>query len=446
MNSRRRLLLAFLLAKAVPLTLLGAEPQAEVRFQADGAAPGWVGEEVRLNLELWSDGFSFGRQLFALPEVEGAFLMQPDSSTIKLTERRGDETWQGLRYSLLLYPQRDGRLEVPPFDVSFEVSSGFGQPAEAFAFRTEPLFVEARLPPGVRPGQMVVTSSAFELDASWSPAPRAGEPLEVKVGDALTLEVTRSAERVPGMVFPPVPAFDIEGLAAYPDKPRVTDRINRGELRGERHDSITYLCEREGSYDLPAVRFQWWDPQREVLEERVIEAVSLQVAANPAFPSGSASAAAEEPAAGRGPVGKGVLVVVLAAALLWLPGRWVLRRLGAELERRRERVEAGEAWAFGRLRRACRRGDPAAAYRAASAWLARSSGPGRPRTLLGLAAALGDDSLANLARELQARLVGGDSSSWDGRPLLNALEKSRRQLRQAAARSGSLTPLNPARR
>lgn len=446
MSSPRRLLLSLLAVIAVPVAVLGAEPQAEVRFQADTDAPGWVGEEVRLNLELWSDGFSFGRQLFRLPEVEGAFLMQPDSSTVKLTERRGAATWQGLRYTLLLYPQRDGRLEVPPFDVSFEVSAGFGQPSAAFAFRTEPLSVEARLPPGVRPGQMIVTSSAFELDASWSPAPGAGEPLELKVGDALTLEVTRSADRVPGMVFLPVPVFDVEGLAAYPDKPRVNDRTDRGELRGQRHDSITYLCEREGSFELPAVRFQWWDPQREVLEERVVEAVSLQVAANPAFAAGDASATVEEPVAGRTRNGRALLAVLIAAALLWLPGRWLLRRLGAAFHRWRERVEAGEGWAFSQLRRACRQGDPAAAYRTASTWLARVGGPERPRTLLELATELADDSLGGQARELQARLVGGDRSPWDGRPLLKTLERTRRRLRQSAARPGSLAPLNPARR
>jgi len=444
-TSRRRLILSLWAAIAIPVTLFGAEPQAEVRFEVDSAAPRWVGEEVRLNLELWSDGFSFGRQLFRLPEVEGAFLMQPDSSTVKLTERRGAATWQGLRYTLLLYPQREGRLEVPPFDVSFDVSAGFGQPSAAFAFRTEPLSVEARLPPGVRPGQMLVTSSAFELNASWSPAPGADAPLELKVGDALTLEVTRSAERVPGMVFPPVPVFDIEGLAAYPDKPRVTDRTDRGELRGERHDSITYLCEREGRFELPAVRFQWWDPRREVLEERVIEAVALQVAANPAFASGDAAAADEPPPSGRNRIVGVITAVLLAAVLLWIPGRWLLRRLGAAVHRWRERVEAGEGWAFSQLRRTCRKGDPAAAYRAASTWLARVGGRERPRTLLGLAAEMADHSLGAQVRELQVRLLGDDGPAWDGRPLLQALEKIRRRLLQTATQTDCLAPLNPPR-
>ena len=130
-----------------------------------------MGEQATLNLELWSDGFSFRGQTFALPEVKGAFLMQPDATTVKLSERRGGATWQGLRYPLLLFAQREGRLVVPPFDVSFEVSAGFGQPVSKFQFRTPPLNVEARLPPGVRPGELLVTSSAVDFESSWTPQP-----------------------------------------------------------------------------------------------------------------------------------------------------------------------------------------------------------------------------------------------------------------------------------
>jgi hypothetical protein len=431
---------------AVPAALLGAEPQAEVRFSTDAYGPAWVGEEVRLNLELWSDGFSFGKQLFQLPEVEGGFLLQPDASTVKLTERRGGATWQGLRYRLLLYPQRGGRLEVPAFDVSFEASSGFGQPAAPFTFSTEPLSVEARLPPGVQPGQLLVTSSAFELDASWTPAPTAGEPLELTVGDALTLQVLRSADRVPGMVFPPIPIFEIDGLAAYPDKSRVTDRSDRGLLRGQREDSITYLCEREGQYELPAIRFRWWDPQREALEERVIEAVSLAVMPNPALAAETAPHASDQGSALPLRIGTVAAAVLLAAVLLWYPGRWIWPRLSARWRQWREEVEAGEPWAFRRLRSACRGGDPAAAYRAVSAWLRRTGGAAGPRTLLELAAVHGDDALAQQARDLQARLLDNSGSPWDGGPLLQALERARERLTRAAASRGSLAPLNPAGR
>ncbi|NCF62463.1 MAG: hypothetical protein GWP58_06395, partial [Gammaproteobacteria bacterium] len=79
--------------------------QGDIRFQPAREGTTWVGQELELQLELWSDGLSFGNQLFVLPEVKGAFLLQADSSTVKLNENRGGVPWQGLRYTFLLYPQ-----------------------------------------------------------------------------------------------------------------------------------------------------------------------------------------------------------------------------------------------------------------------------------------------------------------------------------------------------
>ena len=151
------LTLLLLSAQLLPVAA-AASLQGEVRLVAARAEPVWVGQEVELYLELWSDGFSFGDQLFALPEVKGGFLLQGDSSTVKLSESRAGASWQGLRYTLLLYPQAAGRLQVPAFEVRFSSRAGFGSEPTAFAYRTKPLAIEARLPPGANAGDLLVTT------------------------------------------------------------------------------------------------------------------------------------------------------------------------------------------------------------------------------------------------------------------------------------------------
>jgi hypothetical protein len=424
--------------------VVAAEPQAEIRFFADSQETPWVGEQATLNLELWSDGFSFRGQAFSLPEVKGAFLMQPDATTVKLSERRGGATWQGLRYPLLLFAQREGRLEVSPFDVSFEVSAGFGQPVAEFQFRTPPLSVEARLPPGAQRGELLVTSSAVDFESSWTPQPPGGEPLQLKVGDALRLRVDRTAERVPGMVFPPLPVFETGGLAAYPEKPRVTDRVDRGALVGMRSDSITYICEQAGRYELPAIRFQWWDPEREVLSEQLIEGVTLDVAPNPAFGAGPApGASADEVPSRRFGAWNSLGAVILVLALLLYPGRRLARGAGARWRLWRATVEARETWAFKQVRRACRNRDAGEAYRAIMTWLGRVGGTRRIATLSELAGAVGDSELATHARQLQASMLDKSKASWNGPKLLEALATARSRLLRSEDSCGSLPPLNP---
>jgi hypothetical protein len=315
-------------------------PQSDLRLLAGTAEPVWTGQETEIYLELWSDGFSFSDQSFVLPEVSGGFLLQTDASTVKLNETRDGVSWQGLRYVLLFYPQRPGRVEVPSFDVRFAAAAGFGMEAAEFAFRTEPLYVEVRQPPGSEPGAMLVTTSSFTLDAAWSRSVPDGEPLRLQTGDALTLDLQRRAADVPGMVLAPLEPPEIDGLGIYASRPVVTDRANRGELTGERRDALTFVCEKPGRYELPEWRFQWWDPKREVLEQRVVPAVTLEVVPNPSYAATTSGGQSERGLRWR-------LVGLLAAALVL--GGFALRYAGwldvraRQLRKKITRPEAGRS-------------------------------------------------------------------------------------------------------
>lgn len=433
---------------ALLLILLGGRVaadtlQGDLRFQAARSEPVWVGQELELYLEIWSDGFSFSGQSFVLPDVPGGFLLQPDSSTLKLNEKRGGASWQGLRYTFLLYPQRAGLLEVPAFDIRFSARAGFGTEPASFVFRTEPLTVESKLPPGADPGGLLVTSADFRLDASWRPERPVEGPIDLRVGDALTLEVVRRAGDVPGMVFAPLPRFEIDGLSAYPDRPEVNDRVNRGELTGNRTDRVTFVCEREGSFEIPGLTFQWWDPVDEVLETREIDPLRIEVAANPAF-AGSGSAAGEGGGLSRSAAAWAVILV--AAVLLGL----LLRRLAPQVlrwienwrRRARERREASEPWAFRQVRNACRAGDPARADAAIRRWQARSGRTGV--SLLEWAGESGNTALRSAALRLQESLADGSAENWQGAELVGLLEQQRRQPGRPEQDPHDLSPLNPA--
>jgi len=302
--------------------------QGEIRFAAERQGAVWLGQEVELYLDLWSDGFSFGDQLFVLPEVKGGYLLQADSSTVKLNENRNGVQWQGLRYTLLFYPQREGRLEVPSFEVRFSSRAGFGSEPAGFEFRTAPVFIEARLPPGADKGGLIVTSTSFTMEAAWTPVMSGDGPLDLQVGDAVTLKVTRRARDVPGMVFAPLPEFSIDGLGVYPEAAQVNDRINRGDLTGSRTDFITFICEREGSFKIPEMRFQWWDPEQEILAEKLIPEQELAVAANPAYASGAATVPSSS---GKWLNWKSVVVVIAGILLLVYPGRWLAQFMAGRL-------------------------------------------------------------------------------------------------------------------
>lgn len=400
--------------------LAGQAVQAEIRFSA-ASGEAWVGQGIDLHLELWSDALSFSGQNWVLPQVPGAILIQNDSAALNMNERRGGASWQGVRYSFQLYPQRQGSLSVPPFAVRFATRNGYGTEPRAWSFETPRLSLESRLPPGARPNELLLTTESFELQAEWSVGQPGDDAVELDVGDAIRLTVERQANDVPGMVFAPLKVPDIEGLGIYPDEPQVVDRNFRGSLTGTRRDVITFVCEKAGDYRLPGQRFSWWNPDTGELNEAVIPALAMKV--NPP-PAGTGNDGESDSGARLSTVLAKitawiVLLLVLAAA------GWVLRRpMSSWFTVRRDAMCAGERWAFWQVRASCLKGQANKAYAAINVWLQRCC-PGS--TQLELASSAGQGRLAGLLPDLQTRVASGQAENWNGKDLYQALKAWRRE-------------------
>ncbi len=119
---------------------------------------------------------------------------------------------------------------------------------------------------------MLVPTRSFQLDHDWQP-----ESTIAKTGDAFTLTVKRRANDISAMLLPPLPVYRTKGLAVCPQTPDINDKTNRGDLVGERSDSITWVVEEVGIYKIPGIRFKWWDPDRQELKRQVTPDIKLEV-------------------------------------------------------------------------------------------------------------------------------------------------------------------------
>jgi len=402
-----------------------------ISFQQDQEI--WAGQQVTVNLDLKSTGFSFSDTHFNLPDVSGAFLMQTDTTTIKFSEKTEGENWSVIRYPLALYPQKSGQLEIPPITVRFNTSAGFGSPDKAFEFQTEPLQLTVKLPPGVKEGTLLVTTASFDLTHDWQP-----ESGAAKTGDAFTLTVRRRADEISAMLLPPIPVFRTEGLATYPQAPEVNDKTNRGDLTGERIDSIIWVAEKPGNYDIPGIRFQWWDPDNHELKQQINPGLKLDVLASPADKTTTDTTNTSARADNNYLWLLLIVLTALAAVFLWLHfGR-----------RAANPAVDSEKLSFASLQAACKNNSAGQSHSALHAWLAWSSPPNgsnaRPATLDEFALAIGDTQLATELNQLQEAMVY-PNPNWQGAELLSTLQRIRRMInKQKAVQLGSrLAPLNP---
>lgn len=418
----------FLTCLLLPFTVAAQDTdvKASVAISVQQDQVIWAGQQVTLNLDLKTSGFSFSNSHFNLPEVSGAFLLQTDTTTIKFTENIDGESWQIIRYPLALYPQKAGLLEVPSINVRFSTSAGFGSTEKDFEFQTEPMKLTIKLPPGVKDGDLVVTTTDFELDYDWQPA-----SATVHTGDALTLRVRRRAKDISAMLLPPLPVFRTDGLATYPQAPDISDKTNRGDLTGERTDSIIWVVEKPGVYDIPGIRFQWWDPHSQALKQQIIAGKNLAILPSPAGKNTVDSSDLQVQPRNYFLWLLTIVSIAIAAILLWL-------RFG---NKQQEQAVDTEKTAFKTLQQACQNNRPAQTYAAMYVWLAWQ--PGSP-SLSEFRHACNDTQLSTELKLLQEALVSS-RSNWQGHTLRTALRRIRRKLHQQniVQSKAHLAPLNP---
>lgn len=240
----------------------------------------WVGQKVTISLELRAPGYFSSAVTFDLPDPQGVLLLPPVGRPVLSSETIDGVNYTVQRHELSAYPMRAGEQSVPAFSVRFEFKQAPSYTDEiAATLKTNPMSFTVKLPPGAEDLGLVISARDLKIQETWKPEP--GKQ-DVKAGAAFTRTITFTAPEVPGMVFPPFPAGRIEGLGIY-TKRQLLDRNDRGSLRGERRDVITYVCKRAGEFTIPAARYIWFDLETQQLRTVELAARTLKVVANPAL-------------------------------------------------------------------------------------------------------------------------------------------------------------------
>lgn len=256
---------------------IAQEPLVRSTLNAQGDV--WVGQRVILVVELLAPGVFSGAPSFGLPDPKGLLLIPPSESPVLSSEEIGGTSYTLQRHEVSVFAQRPGEWTIPSLTVRFSFKRNpLDKEAVPTTVRTQPIHVTAKLPPGAEKLGTVLSARNLTAVESWNP-----ELGKAKAGDAFTRTITFSAPDIPAMAFPPFPTRPIDGLGIYPKSPEVLDHSERGQLRGERRDVITYVCQRPGHFVIPAARLTWWDLDSSQLRTIDFPARSFDVTPNPAM-------------------------------------------------------------------------------------------------------------------------------------------------------------------
>ena len=313
----------------------------------------WVGQKVVLHVDvLAKDGWAQLKKVTEV-EVEGAYLLRLESQGTRLSETIDGDSYTGQRYDFMLFAQRDGKITVPPVPVDVEIKTWGADGGSRIERMSLPLveFV-TRTPPGAQGTRGLISTSNLSASQEWNP-----ETESPVVGDAIKRRITLRAEDVSGMAFAPTLHNEMENLGIYPGEPTVDDKFARGDLTGTRVETVTYVVERAGDFELPSVELSWWNIDTQELQHIVLPGLALQVTGGPAV----ASQANE-----RSSWSALIALLVVVVALLVFGGRL----LAGWTAWRQARNETEAAY-FRCIRRSARNGDQNAVLRDTMRWLDR---------------------------------------------------------------------------
>lgn len=418
-----------------PSTVFSADDETPQPVEIDVPNPkAWVGQRLSFTVKVRAPGSFVGATSFTLPQISRAVIVQVGSPVVS-SEDVGDESWFVQTHEFALYSQASGQVTIPAFEVRYSNRDGFTGPSTDHSEQTPAAQVEIQRPPDQAPNVFLVTTDNIKVEEKWEPSPG-----KAQQGDVIQRVITQTADEVSGMVLAPPPSKVPEGVQVYLKSPEVTDNTERGEFTGQRRDTVKYQLQRSGQITLPAIRYVWWDPEKESFGSTTLPEVTFDVAAAPQ------PHIADTDNQNRA----------------WLP--WIMLTVAAliafaatQTQRIRGCWQTLHRWwnppervASKKLIQACQSNNASAAEAAWSEWQNVTSSDQN------VSAELNPAELDAAIMELHRSLYGGDvDSSWNGQPLRQAFERSRQhgsvgqfgsvgQLGSVGERvSRPLPPLNP---
>ncbi len=416
MNSCRSttLVLLLLMSFARPAESAGFKP-ATVRVKDQTY---WVGQRVPLFVELRAEGSFSGAASFSLPKIPRVVILKIGDPVISSEEVDGESVFVQT-HEFALFSQQSGTVDVPAFAVRFSHHHGFTGPVKDEAVQIPASSIKIKRPAGSDENAYLVTTSSLKISETWEPQPGSTQP-----GAIFHRTIRQEADGVSGMALAPPPESAPAGIRVYLDSPEVSDDTERGAFQGQRIDKITYAMQSPGTWNLPAIKYVWWDPEKQQFGSKTLPAVTFTVPAPPASKTVETD--------GEQSYRWGIWLLpgfVLIALVIWQRHRVIhcVRPVWRSWN-------PPERIASRRLLQACRRNDPKAAE---AAWLEWENWQAADFQLT--------QSLRAAVIDLQSSLFGRQSpGSWCGTELARALrEQLATDSSSTPSRSAKLPELNP---
>ncbi|MEM6470112.1 MAG: hypothetical protein AAF802_11200, partial [Planctomycetota bacterium] len=251
--------------------------------------------------------------------------------------------------------------------------------------------------------------------------------------------IERKVNDAPSLLLPPLTFDAPDGASIISKQPSTENRLNRGELVGSRVDTVTYLFESAGTYEIPAVIIEWFDRSAGEHKRNVLDGITLEVASagRPASQVVAATTLTDTNETIHRLAFLVLPVGFLAALLFYFRSRLSQFLLGLK-----ERIQDSEPMRFRRFVREARSGSPACTLRELTRWSDGVQVGSRAPTISELFLRFGDERARRRLDALYG-LVDRNALRVDFGELIESCRRIRRKVLRGRSRKLSARSVLP---
>ncbi len=383
----------------------------------------YVGQLSTYSIELITDSwFSGGVEVSEL-WISDAIVIQlgPPENNYQYIEGK---QCSAFRIHFGIFPQRTGEIKIPSLRMKTTTFPDGRQNPVKIVLDIQPQVLVAQVPETGQKIQNQISTSELTVTEQFN---RSFEGL--KVGESLQRSIRIDGKNLVAMMLPPIQSGVISGIGIYPGKPKLFNNFETEGVDGVRMDTITYIMEKAGSYQLPEIRIHWWNTEDEEMQETLIESIQFKVAENPFLSSLHAGTSPGDGSKPKKEVEKeetslqfssiGVLVISLMFSGL------ILLLLVRKARGRRSVLATGkaekqftDAMLKKQLRQACLANDEPAIVNSLMCWLDRHTPADRAALLRNHIAGLENDELKKQVDVLMKTLYGKTNGKFESGSIL----------------------------
>ena len=199
-------------------------------------------------------------------------------------------------YVFAVFPQKSGNIKEPSFsfDGYYVKNSGFDFPnfnddinlfgvnfhnvfgqRVPVKMKTKSKTINVRPIPNNYSGKFWLPLNSLKMESSWN------IKKGFMVGEAVTRTITIKAEGMTESMLPQISFADADGFKQYPEKPEVTEQVDKGIIVTTAQINNVYIPSKSGNLTIPEIRLDWFNINTNKKETAVIAKEEVMVLPNP---------------------------------------------------------------------------------------------------------------------------------------------------------------------